>query len=127
VPEYVITPTEEPAWRFEADDFVTRVRRRWPRARTEVNAADAPMAAHALVPFEPPHRDLGVALDKLGFAVILDPADPETAAEFVLWYLEQIPTFDPEPRLITDDYEVSMSLRRDTTEEEILSLLKTRG
>lgn len=123
MPEYVITPTEEPEWHFEADDFVERLRRRWPQARIHINTADAPMAAHALVPFDPPQRELGVALDRLGFAVILDPADPETAAEFVLWYIGEIPAFDPTPRLITDDYEVSVPLRPNMTQQEILSVL----
>lgn len=127
MPEYVITPTEKPDWRFEPDDFVARLRRRWPQARTTVNATDAPMAAHALVPFGPPQRELGVALDRLGFAVILDPADPETAAEFVHWYVGEIPAFDPTPRLVTDDYEVSVPLRPDMTQQEILSVLATNG
>jgi hypothetical protein len=59
-----------------------------------------------------------------GFAIILDPADPDTAAEFVTWYLRQLPAFDPEVRLITDDFEVSMPLAPQTTAAEVEAFLR---
>ena len=31
--EYTLTPHTEPGWRFTADDFAVRFKRRWPHAR----------------------------------------------------------------------------------------------
>ena len=122
--EYVITSLRQPPWRLDAGEFVARIQQQWPGARTEIGAADAPMAANALIPFSAPRRELGVALDQLGFAVILEPADPDTATEFVMWYLQYLPAFAPEVRLITEDYDKSMPLHPETTADEIRALLE---
>ena len=122
--EYVITPLEAPAWRLDPAEFVTSIERQWPTARTAVDAAGAPVSAEALIPFDAPRRELGISLAKHGYAIILDPADPDTAAEFVTWYLRQLPAFDPEVRLITDDFEVSMPLAPQTTAAEVETFLR---
>jgi hypothetical protein len=122
--EYVITPLKAPAWRLDPTAFITSVEQQWPTARTALNAAEDPMAADALIPFDAPRRELGISLDKHGYAIILDPADPDTAAEFVTWYLRQLPAFDPEVRLITDDFEVSMPLAPQTTADEVETFLR---
>lgn len=121
---YVISPQEEPAWRFAPDDFAARVQARWPRARVGVNDLEgSPMVVHTLIPFPPQRRELGVALSSLGYAVVLDPADPATAGEFVEWYLGQIPRFDPLVLLFTEDYETSLSLDADISRCEIDAFL----
>ena len=122
--EYTLTPHEQPPWRFAANDFAVRIRQRWRHARTGIgDLPGSPMLLHVLVPFDPPCRELGIALDAEGWAVVLDPADPATATEFALWYLTQLPGFDPPVHLITEHYEVSLELRRDTTAEELLTVL----
>jgi hypothetical protein len=124
VTEYVIAPEDEPDWRFTPEDFAARIRARWTQARTGVNdLEDSPMVVHALISFPPPRRELGVALSNLGYAVVLDPADPATAGEFVEWYVGQIPTFDPPVLLFTEDYEKSLPLHPSITREQIDAFL----
>ena len=123
MPEYTITARERPSWQFTAEDFAEAIRKRWPNARVGIrDLPRSPMIVHALVPFEPPRRELGIALSSLGNAVILDPADPDTAAEFVLWYVTQLPEFDPPVYLFTDDMR-SVELRPDVTADEIVRTL----
>jgi hypothetical protein len=127
VSEYYITPQEEPKWRFDPHDFVRRVQGQWPDARTGVNEdPDSPMTAEALIPFPPPQRELGVALSKLGYAIYLDPADPDTTAEFAAWYLTQLPDLEPEVYLFTSNYDVNMPLRFGTSAADIQSFLESR-
>jgi hypothetical protein len=122
--DYVITPHEEPPWHFDPDDFAERIKNRWPDARTGIHdLPGSPMAMHALVPFGGFPHELGIALDPEGWAVILDPADPDTATEFALWYVTQLPAFDPPVHLITDDYEISIPLRPDITAAELRDFL----
>ena len=126
--EYVITPHEEPPWRFDPDDFAERIKDRWPDARTGIRSLrGSPMLLHALIPFDGFAHELGIALDAEGWAIILDPADPDTAAEFAAWYATQLPGFDPPVHLITADYEVSVPLRPDVTAGELRILLAEPG
>jgi hypothetical protein len=124
VAEYYITPKEEPTWRLDPEEFAREIRNRWPAARIAVNTDD-PMVVEAVIPFPPPGRDLGVALSNLGYAVYLDPADPDSATDFVSWYQTQVPAWDPEVFLFTEDYNVSMPLRPETSADEIRGLLET--
>jgi len=121
---YTLTPRERPPWRFTADDLAARIKNRWPHAR--VGCGDlpgSPMLLHALVPFGPPRRELGIAVDAEGWAVVVDAADPATATEFALWYAAQLPGFDPPVHLITEDGEVSLELRADSTPDDLLIFL----
>jgi len=119
---YVLTPHEQPPWRFDPDDFAVRIRRRWPRARIG-DLHESPMQLHALIPADPRSRDLGVALAR-GWTVVLEPATPAGAGEFALWYVSQLPAFDPRVYLIADNSAAGpLALRRDTTAEELLTLL----
>jgi len=122
---FAVLPEEEPGWRFEPVEFATRVAVRWPDAKTGIN--DLPgssMVVHALVPFDPPRRELGIALSDVGNEISLDPADPDTAAEFVAWYVTQIPSFDPPVYLWAGGFARQLELRPDTTEEEVRGFLE---
>jgi hypothetical protein len=121
---YTLTPREQPPWRLDPADFAERIKARWPDARTGIHdLPGSPMAMHALVPFGGFRHELGIALDPEGWVVILDPADPDAATEFTLWYLTQLPGLDPPVHLITDDYEVSIRLRPDITANQLLAFL----
>jgi hypothetical protein len=125
MPEYTITPTVEPAWRLGPRTFSTALRHRWPDAQVGLNSlVGSEMSVHALIPYDPPRRELGVALTDDCYCIFLDPADPETAAEFVTWYCDtQIPTFDPPVYLITEVYERQLQLRADISADEVLAFL----
>lgn len=124
MPEYVITPQEPPTWRFEPADFLRRIQEQWPDARVGVSdSPDDPMATEALIPFNDSQDELGVALSNQGYAVYLDPAAPDTAAKFAVWFASQLPELSPTTYLFTTDFDVNVPLGPETTEEEILSLL----
>jgi hypothetical protein len=121
---FAVLPGEEPGWRFEPVEFVARIAVRWPDATTAIN--DLPgssMVVHALVPFGPPRREVGVALSDTGNEVSLDPADPDTAAEFVAWYVTQIPSFDPPVYVWAGGFARQLELRADTTAAEVEAFL----
>ncbi len=57
--QYIITPTEPPRWTFEGEDFLRRVRERWPGARTGINSnPNNPMPSEAFVFFDNPRHEL---------------------------------------------------------------------
>ena len=118
---YVITPFERPAWRFEANDFIERIQRRWPTAQYRVDP-DRPMPVEVLIRFDPPHRDLGVALHPEGWFVSLEPSDRQAVAEFAAWYGRQLPATDPPVYLSTQDV-INLELGPHTTEDTVLRFL----
>ncbi len=72
---YTLAPQEQPHWRFTADDFAARLRRRWPRSRMNPPIALRPDIRHdellaELVPLHIPRPDPqaagGVAAEILG-------------------------------------------------------------
>jgi len=122
---HVLAPQQEPSWRFEADGFAARIRRRWPRARIASPDPTGPpeLLLHALIPANPPSRGWGIALDAAGWAVILDPADPATAAEFAVWYAGQLPAFDPPVHITVDDWAGVITLHPAIRHHELLAEL----
>lgn len=125
MPEYTITPTSDPGWALDPAILMRELQDRWPEARVQINPPDAPMAANALIPFHNERGELGVALDQMKYAVVLDPADPDSAAEFIDWYRTRIPSFHPNVLIITEDYETSMILNANTDRAEAQSFLST--
>lgn len=123
VPEYTITPLADPGWRLDPAEFIRNVENRWPHAKTAIYEAGSPMAANALIPFDNSRGELGVALDQLCYAVILDPADPDSAAEFIAWYLTKLPAFEPDVLLIGEDYEVTLRLSHVTRTKDVQRFL----
>ncbi len=122
--EYTLAPKEKPPWRFTPADFAARIKNHWPHARTGTgDLPGSPMLLHALIPADPLSRELGIALDAEGWAVWLDPANPAAAVEFTLWYITQLPGFDPPVFLIVNDFAAEIPLRPDTTAEELLTVL----
>jgi hypothetical protein len=89
--EYVVGPLDEPDWAIDANELAVALRERWPGVRIGMGGIDgSTMALEALIPLEPAPRELGVALSGTGQAVTLDPADPESAAEFAVWMAEKM-------------------------------------
>jgi hypothetical protein len=128
VPEYVITPQEAPSWRIDPDDFLERIRARWPQARTGRTAEpDDPASTEALIPFGPSQRELGVALSNQGYSVYLDPADPDTAAEFAAWYIGQVPATEPPIFLFAMDFDANVPLSPERAADDIRAALAQLG
>ncbi len=122
--EYTLAPRVEPGWRFTRDEFALRLKRRWPHARLgQAEPAGSPALLHALIPAQPPSRELGIALSADGWAVWLDPATPAAAVDFTLWYVTQLPSPDPLVYLVVDGFAAEIPLRPDTTAEDLLTVL----
>jgi hypothetical protein len=120
--QYVLRPDDQPPWWFEPGEFAIRLRRRWPHART-VDLSESPIRLHALIVADPVSRELGVVLAE-GCVVVLNPATPAGAVEFTLWYIGQLPAFDPAVQLIVNNNRAdATALRPDTTAEELLTKL----
>ncbi len=120
--ECTLTPEQQPPWQFTPHDFAARIKSRWPRARIGFgDQPGSPMLLHAMIPAVA--RELGITLDAEGWAVILDPANPAAVVEFSVWYATQLPAFDPPVYLIVNDFAARIPLRRDTTAEELLTVL----
>lgn len=121
--QYLLAPDAAPPWRWRPDDLATRMRRRWPRLRTGTDdGPDAPALLHATIRDHPPIRALAVTLPGPGWAVVIDTADPAAAVDFTLWYLGQVPGFEPPVRLAIAD-RTTVPLASDTTADELLTVL----
>lgn len=124
MPEYVLAPLERPEWSLKPHDLAAQIRARWPGARVSVEAdPNAPMALHALIPFAPPKRELGVAMVRTGDYLSLDPADPETAAEFASWLIQLIPDVGPKLHVLPKERWDPMPLEPGTPEATIANHL----
>lgn len=123
--EYTVMPLTEPDWMLDPADLAARVQARWPEARVLVGSVEgSTMAVEALVPMEPPPRELGIALSGNGQAISLDPADPDSAAAFACWFVEQFPSLDPPLHLIEDGSMRGVELTRGVTEATVLAGLR---
>ena len=123
--EYAIGPVEEPPWRFEAKDFALRLHERWPNARIGINDSDENLTSlDALIPHDPPARELGIALHRNGQFFSLDPADPDTTAEFAVWLMRQVPANDPQVNIIKPSTWPPFPLTTETTEQQIIAFLE---
>jgi hypothetical protein len=122
---YILAPTQPPPWRWHPDDLAARLRRRWPRMRVRAGTpSGSATLLDAMVRDDPPIRSLGVALQQSGSTIVLDPAGPADAVEFTLWYLAQLPGFDPPVHLTVQSRPaVMVVLGRDTTAEQLLTAL----
>ena len=124
--EYALAPLEQPDWSLSPDDFAERIIQQWPTARVEVETdRSAPMALHALIPFDAPRRELGIAMVRTGDYVSLDPADPDTAAEFAVWFVNQIPAGGPSLHILPQARWDPMPIDRATSEQAIAAHLST--
>lgn len=122
--EYALAPLEQPDWSLSPDDLAERILQHWPAARVEIETdRSAPMALHALIPFEPPRRELGIAMVWTGDYLSLDPADPDTAAEFAAWVVNQIPTGGPSLHILPKERWDPMPIDRATPEQAIAAHL----
>lgn len=121
--EYAVAPEVDAPWHFTAEDLSARITQRWPSARIRVGDVAPDMTMSATIPFDPPRRNLGVVLVEPGDSIVLEPADPDTAVEFLLWYVAQLPAFDPPVLVFNHGYSDSLALRADITGGEILDLL----
>lgn len=122
--EYALAPLEEPPWSLDADEFAQSLRKRWPDARVGVRDLEgSPMVLHALIPLSPPRRELGIALGSSGKFVTLDPAEPDTAAEFAYWYVRQVPKGGTPVHLISTESSNSIELTTEMSETDIMDKL----
>jgi ABC-type transport system involved in cytochrome bd biosynthesis fused ATPase/permease subunit len=63
--------------------------------------------------------ELGVAMVRTGDYLSLDPADPETAAEFASWLIHLIPDSGPKLHILPKERWDPMPLGHDTPEDAI--------
>lgn len=124
--EYIIVAEQDQGWVFEAEDFAERLRSKWPEVRIGIDDLQgSPMRLHALIPYPPPQHELGIALADTGDGISLDPADPDTAAEFVIWLISHITDFSVPLNISGTSEWRPLPLMPDTTEQDVIRHLES--
>ena len=126
MPEYGIGPMTEPTWRLDPQQFAAALRTQWPQVRVGFpSEPNSPAILQSLIPFDSPRRELGVDLMQSGQFVSLDPADPDTAAEFAVWFVHLLPSADTPIYLHLKENWRPLEITATTTPAEIIMHLSS--
>jgi hypothetical protein len=123
VSDVFAVPLDEPSWTFEPQAWLDAVRERWPAAQSQLGGyPNEPTAAVALLPADA--RRLEVVLHSDRRSVAFEPLIPDAIAEFVAWWAERLPAYDPPVHLFMGgDADHSLPLTRDLAVADVLRFL----